>query len=106
GRPPTRAARSIGIAWDATTASSCATSRSPGVSIWRRTSGGTSIVASESTLHRRMTVDARPSDAADAAVRRAAELLGLDEGRLLGRSQVSVALRCLALDAIERELGP
>ncbi len=49
---------------------------------------------------------ARPGDAADAAVRRAVELLGFDEGRPLGRSEVSVALRCFALDAIERELGP
>jgi galactokinase/mevalonate kinase-like predicted kinase/glutathione synthase/RimK-type ligase-like ATP-grasp enzyme len=44
--------------------------------------------------------------AEDAAVRRAAELLGFEEGRALGSSEVSVALRCLAVDAIEKELGP
>jgi galactokinase/mevalonate kinase-like predicted kinase len=65
-------------------------------------------MTTDSTLHRRASDgDASTIGAAeDAAVRRAAELLGFDEGRALGSSELSIALRCLAVDAIERELGP
>jgi galactokinase/mevalonate kinase-like predicted kinase len=65
-------------------------------------------MTTDSTLHRILeSGDASAIGAAeDAAVRRAAELLGFEEGRALGSSEVSVALRCLAIDAIEKELGP
>ncbi len=45
-------------------------------------------------------------EAVERAVRRSTELLGFSDGRVLGPSEMSVALRCLAVDAIEKELGP
>lgn len=59
------------------------------------------------TLHRMMEGGSPAvGEAEDAAVQRAAELLGLEEGRALRSSEVSIALCCLAVDAIEKELGP